>query len=65
MFYFCGNKNIYRFQIVDPTASKPEDWDETAPAQIVDPNAVKPDGWLEDEPEMTPGKTLLKLSSAE
>lgn len=43
------------FQIVDPTATKPEDWDEDAPAQILDPNAVKPDGWLDDEPEMIPG----------
>ncbi|KPJ21545.1 Calmegin [Papilio machaon] len=41
--------------IVDPSATKPEDWDEEAPAQIVDPNAVKPDGWLDDAPEMIPG----------
>lgn len=46
------------FQIVDPTATKPEDWDEDAPAQILDPNAVKPDGWLDDEPEMIPGQLL-------
>ncbi|KOB68799.1 Calnexin, partial [Operophtera brumata] len=26
--------------IVDPTAQKPEDWDEEAPAQIIDPNAA-------------------------
>lgn len=43
-------------QIVDPTATKPVDWDEDAPAQIIDPNAVKPDTWLEDEPETIPGK---------
>lgn len=43
-------------QIVDPTATKPDDWDEDAPAQIVDPNAVKPEGWLDDEPDMIPGE---------
>lgn len=43
---------------MDPTATKPEDWDEDAPAQIVDPNAVKPAGWLDDEPEMIPGEKL-------
>ena len=42
-------------QIPDPTAHKPEDWDEDAPAQIPDPSAVKPDGWLDDEPDMIPG----------
>lgn len=43
-------------QIVDPAATKPEDWDEDAPAQIVDSNAVKPDGWLSDDPDMIPGQ---------
>lgn len=42
-------------QIVDPSATKPDDWDETEPAQIKDPNAIKPEGWLDDEPEMIPG----------
>lgn len=46
-------------QIVDPTATKPEDWDEDAPAHIIDPNAVKPDGWLDNEPEMIHGLFLL------
>ncbi|CAG7830867.1 unnamed protein product [Allacma fusca] len=43
-----------REKIPDMTASKPEDWDEDAPAKIPDPKAVKPEGWLEDEPEMLP-----------
>jgi hypothetical protein len=34
----------------DPTDSKPEDWDESAPELIPDPEAVKPDDWLDDEP---------------
>lgn len=58
--------SIITLQIVDPTATKPLDWDEDAPAQIVDPNAVKPDTWLEDEPETVPGKlhtTCLLLLS--
>ena len=52
---FNANILLFYTQIVDPTATKPDDWDEDAPAQIVDPNAVKPDGWLDDEPEMIPG----------
>lgn len=44
-------------QITDPTAKKPDDWDDDAPPQIPDANAVMPDGWLEDEPEMIPGNT--------
>lgn len=41
---------------MDPTASKPDDWDEEAPAQIVDTSAIKPSGWLDNEPETIPGK---------
>lgn len=36
-------------RIPDPTASKPDDWDEDAPRDIPDEEAVKPEGWLEDE----------------
>lgn len=38
-------------RIPDPDASKPDDWDEDAPAKIPDPDAVKPDGWLDNGPE--------------
>lgn len=40
-------------QIPDPSAVKPEDWNEDAPRTIPDPEAVMPDGWLVDEPLMT------------
>ena len=39
-------------KIVDPSAVKPADWDEDAPAMIIDTEAVKPDGWLENEPDL-------------
>lgn len=38
-------------RIPDPTATKPDDWDEDAPRTIPDPEATKPEGWLDDEPE--------------
>ena len=41
-----------REKIPDPEASKPEDWDESAPQKIVDDSAEKPSGWLDDEPDM-------------
>ncbi|OSX81151.1 hypothetical protein BU14_0025s0032 [Porphyra umbilicalis] len=37
-------------KIEDKTATKPDEWDETAPAQIPDTSATMPDGWLVDEP---------------
>lgn len=37
-------------RIPDPTATKPEDWDEDAPEMIPDEEAVKPEGWLDEEP---------------
>lgn len=38
--------------IIDETAKKPEDWDETQPEFIPDPSKLKvPDGWLIDEPK--------------
>ena len=42
------------FRIPDPTATKPDDWDEDAPPKIPDADAVKPDGWLDDGPEFIP-----------
>jgi len=42
-----------REKIADPTATKPDDWNEDEPRQIVDESASKPDGWLEDEELMT------------
>jgi len=38
--------------IADPEATKPEDWDESAPYSIPDEDAVKPEGWLDDEPTL-------------
>ena len=35
-------------KIIDATATKPDDWDESQPAQIIDSEAVKPAGWLDD-----------------
>lgn len=42
------------FQIPDPTAVKPDDWD--VPPQIQDPSAIKPENWIDDEEEMIPGR---------
>ncbi|SCV67738.1 BQ2448_5349 [Microbotryum intermedium] len=41
-------------KIADPTATKPEDWDEDAPETIEDADATKPDDWYEDEPAQIP-----------
>ena len=41
-------------RIPDPTATKPDDWDEDAPPKIPDADAVKPDGWLDNGPEFIP-----------
>ena len=56
--------NLY-CRIPDPEASKPEDWDEDAPAQIEDPEAEKPEGWLDDEPAEIddPGRDPFTLHS--
>lgn len=47
-------------QIQDPTASKPEDWDENEPPQIPDITATKPEGWLDDADELIPDRTSKK-----
>lgn len=41
-------------RIPDPSAVKPDDWDEDAPAAIEDDEAEKPEGWLDDEPAEIP-----------
>ena len=48
-------------RIPDPSASKPEDWDEDAPVSVEDEDAEKPEGWLDDEPAeiADPGKSLI------
>merc|ERR1712198_476438 len=43
-----------REKIPDPEATKPDDWDESAPKQILDEDAVKPSDWLDEEPDMIP-----------
>ncbi len=47
-------------RIPDPSAAKPEDWDEDAPVSIEDEEAEKPEGWLDDEPAEVadPGKQM-------
>jgi len=47
-------------KILDPLASKPDDWDEDAPKKIPDPEAVKPEGWLDDEPKKIPDPNAEK-----
>ena len=41
-------------RIADPDAVKPEDWDESQPAEVPDESAEKPDGWLDDEESLIP-----------
>ncbi len=40
--------------LADPDATKPDDWDESAPRTMIDEEAEMPDGWLEEEPESVP-----------
>ena len=49
-----------RATIPDPTATKPDDWDESQPATIPDPNAKKPEGWIEDEPDSVRDPSAVK-----
>ncbi|KAF9941492.1 hypothetical protein BGZ65_002861 [Modicella reniformis] len=44
----------------DPKATKPDDWDEDAPARILDENAQKPDDWLENEQPEIPDPEAIK-----
>ena len=46
--------NPVHFCAADPDAVKPDDWDETEPAEIEDESAEMPTGWLENEPENIP-----------
>jgi len=49
--------------MIDPDATKPDDWDEDAPRQIEDEDAEKPEGWLDDEPaEVDDPGTPLHMS---
>ena len=41
---------MYKCRIPDPSAVKPDDWDEDAPQKIEDAEAEKPEGWLDNEP---------------
>eukprot|EP00941_MAST-03F_sp_MAST-3F-sp1_P006225 g6225.t1 len=41
-------------KISDPDATKPEDWNETAPKKIRDPDATMPDDWEEETPLKIP-----------
>ncbi|KAF9180334.1 hypothetical protein BGZ51_006054 [Haplosporangium sp. Z 767] len=47
-------------KIPDPDATKPDDWDEDAPARIVDVKATKPNNWLENEPAEIPDPEAVK-----
>ena len=44
----------------DPTAFKPDDWDEDAPKTILDESANMPAGWLEDELYLIPDPSAEK-----
>merc|ERR1712054_187834 len=48
--------------MVDPEATKPDDWDESEPEKIENMDAVKPSGWLDHEPEMIPDPEAVKPS---
>ncbi|KAJ1754231.1 hypothetical protein LPJ69_005496 [Coemansia sp. RSA 1752] len=47
-------------QVPDSGATKPEDWDEDAPAMVLDEDAAKPEKWLEDEPLMVEDPAAVK-----
>ncbi|XP_069097144.1 calmegin [Pleurodeles waltl] len=49
-----------RLRIPDPSAVKPDDWNEDEPETISDPDAVKPEGWLDDEPAYIPDPNAEK-----
>lgn len=47
--------------VVDETAKKPEDWDETSPKFIPDPEDLDPpEGWLTDEPKIIADPQAVK-----
>lgn len=46
---FHLNLPIFRAEIEDETAERPEDWDENQPKEIIDESATKPSDWLEEE----------------
>jgi calnexin len=47
-------------KIPEPGATKPDDWDESAPAMIDDASATMPEGWLENEPDTGPDPEAQK-----
>ena len=49
-----------REKIPDPTATKPDDWDESQPATIPDLDAMKPEGWLDEESKLVPDPDAVK-----
>lgn len=49
--------------IPDPSAQKPDDWDEDAPPMIPDPEAKIPEGWLENEEKVIPDPNAIKPES--
>ena len=49
-----------REKIPDPTATKPDDWDESQPATIPDTDAMKPEGWLDEESKLVPDPDAVK-----
>lgn len=46
--------------IQDPSATKPKDWDEDAPATIIDEVASMPEDWLPNEPMTIPDPSAEK-----
>jgi calnexin len=47
-------------KIVDPSAEKPADWDESEPKEIVDESKTMPEDWLENEPGYVPDPEVTK-----
>lgn len=47
-------------KIIDPSAKKPDDWDESQPKEIVDESKSVPDDWLENEPAYVPDPEVTK-----
>ncbi|TMW55819.1 hypothetical protein Poli38472_008467 [Pythium oligandrum] len=47
-------------KIRDPSATKPDDWDEDAPARIPDEEASKPEDWLDDESALIDDPSVAK-----
>ncbi|EOR01850.1 Calnexin-like protein [Wallemia ichthyophaga EXF-994] len=46
--------------IPDPSATKPDDWDESQPPYIPDPHSPKPENWRQDLPTFIPDPAITQ-----